>query len=254
MSQIALVTDNNIISKIFTLVSKRLSLDIDIYTHDEISQEYNFIVVDNDIAIDIKKIDSFTKKLILLSQQNTHNTFYDYVIKKPFLPSDLFSRLEEIIQNNNSKIKTENNKQTLESSRVDEKTHDLEKLVNSVVHSLGDEECEDDIVIDKNTLGLGGILDNDELRKLGSILDDSSTTYSQKKKEDEEWIELSQIVDCAIDELEILANNEIKPINLQINKQNIEEVRPLLRKLNQEIIDALVDGQEITLKLRLDNK
>ena len=254
MSQIALVSDNDIISKIFLLVTKKLSLNMDIYPNDDISTKYEYIIVDDEVAVDIKQIDLKTSNLILLSSELTTNTFYDHVIKKPFLPSDLFKILEEII--NKEEIVQKKETTIVEEPKIQEEypqdTESLYKLVDNVVETLDIEESIEDVSIDRSSLGFGGVLDNEELTKLGNILNDATPNISNNNKDDEEWIELSQIVDRAIDELEIMANNEIKPINLQINKQNLNEIKPLLKKLNQEIIDALVEGSEITLKLRLE--
>ena len=67
MSHIALVSNNDIVSKIFILVTKKLSLSIDVFADDSITTPYEFVIVDDDVPVDIKKIDLFAATLLLLS-------------------------------------------------------------------------------------------------------------------------------------------------------------------------------------------
>jgi hypothetical protein len=60
---------------------------------------------------------------------------------------------------------------------------------------------------------------------------------------------LSEIIDKTINEIKIIDNFEQNVIIL--SHYDLEEVRPFLKKVNQEIIDNLADGKEVTLNLKL---
>lgn len=260
MLDIAIISNNEIICKIFSLVSKKISLSFDVYASDDIKDDYKFIIIDDEISIDLKKIDNHAQSLILLSERDTHSTFYNHIIKKPFLPSTLLQELENIIAvSQDKKIAFDEPKKQNFSNENEDKdstlkyeSDTLESLVNNVMNDLEEDlESPEDLMIDKASLSHGGILDMDELNKLSTLLDDSLLNDTLQNTS-EDWIDLSNIIDKAIDDLEAIEFNKIKPINLLINKSNLIELKPLLKKLNQEIIDSLVEGEEITLKLKLE--
>ncbi|HFU75724.1 MAG TPA: hypothetical protein ENK66_05695 [Arcobacter sp.] len=257
MDKVALISKNPIVSKIFTLVLKKLSFELNVYENDNIETQFLYIIVDDEVEVDTNKITLLSNKLILLSNSNNIKQEYSFFIKKPFLPSSLQKELETILYES-SDNQTRNEPESKENihERDEIKTQNMEnlnKLVDNVLDGLDDIESEDDLVIDKSTLSHGGVLDQVELSKLNSILHEQKNVLIDDENQDE-WIELSQIIDKAIDDFEAVEFSAIKPINLLINKNNLNELKPLLKKLNQEIIDSLVDGKEITIKLRLENR
>jgi hypothetical protein len=257
MDKVALISKNPIISKIFTLVLKKLSFELNVYENDNIETQFSYIIVDDEVEVDTNKITLLSNKLILLSNSNEIKQEYSFFIKKPFLPSSLQKELEHILDES-SKIQISKKPQFKEDIEIKDEVEiqnmeNLNKLVDNVLDGLEDIESEDDLVIEKSTLSHGGVLDQDELSKLNSILHDQKNVVIDDENQDE-WIELSQIIDKAIDDFEAVEFNAIKPINLLINKNNLNELKPLLKKLNQEIIDSLVDGEEITIKLKLENR
>ena len=68
-------------------------------------------------------------------------------------------------------------------------------------------------------------------------------------------MDLSSIIDQAIDEVntvsEIYSKFDNKPIKVLLNNYELDELTPLLNKLDQDIIDSLTDGYEINLQIKL---
>jgi hypothetical protein len=94
------------------------------------------------------------------------------------------------------------------------------------------------------------------LSKIQDILDDDTLHTTQKttinELDEDDWVDLSDIIDKAIDEVREYQFNLREPIKLRLNDYSLNEVSTLLNKLDQNIIDALVDGEEITLKLKVE--
>lgn len=70
------------------------------------------------------------------------------------------------------------------------------------------------------------------------------------------WLEdISSIIDDALEEVREyefdLAQNEAKTYNLVLNKFDIEELRPFLEKFDQTIINRLVSGETVDVKISL---
>jgi hypothetical protein len=111
------------------------------------------------------------------------------------------------------------------------------------------------LVVKKEQLGHGGILDKDELSRLSSMINEGTNGYSSHKikSKKDNWNELSEIIDQAIDDLPEYEYDEVKPTELILNKYSLDELSPLLKQLNKNMVDNLAEGNEIILKIRLDN-
>lgn len=258
MKTIALISNTEIINKIFTLIANKLMVHIKIYKSiDTVEKNIDLVVVDDLFLEDnIIKLRSFCDTLVLLKNDNTSENGFDFIIEKPFLPSTLSVNLEKILksvdENNINKQKV----YVSEEPTHDEITDDLAKFIDTLVNEIDEESSfnSDDLTVKKEQLGHGGVLDKDELSKLFDMInDDKQDNYFKNVEKEDDWIELSDIIDKAIDDVSTYEFKENKPIKLILNQYSIEELSPLLKKLNQNIIDSLTEGNEITLQLRLEN-
>jgi hypothetical protein len=264
MKTIALLSNTPIINKIFTLISNKLMVHLKIYTSaDDVTKDIDLIVVDDSFLDEnIIKLRSFCDTLVLLKNDNSKEDGFDFIIEKPFLPSTLSANLEKILISVDEKINNKKNEitKTQKVYATDEPTHeeitdDLAKFIDSLVNEVDEENSNsDDLTVKKEQLGHGGVLDKDELSKLYDMInDDTSDSYLKNVQKEDDWIELSDIIDQAIDDVSTYQFKDNQPIKLILNQYSIEELAPLLKKLNQNVIDRLTEGNEITLQLRLEN-
>jgi len=259
MKSIALVSNTEIINKIFTLISNKLMIHLKIYKSIEsVEKNLDLIIIDDQFLDDnIIKLRSYCNALVILKNDNTSEDGFDFIIEKPFLPSALSINLEKILksieannQNNQKVYKTE-------EPTSDEITDDLAKFIDSLAIESDDEESSyncDDLTVKKEQLGHGGVLDKDELSKLFDMInDEKQDDYFKNIEKEDDWVDLSDIIDKAINDVSSYEFKQTKPIKLILNKYSIDELAPLLKRLNQNVIDSLTDGNEITLQLRLEN-
>jgi len=257
MKTIALISNTPIINKIFTLISNKLMVHLKIYTAiDDVEKNIDLVVVD-DIFLEenIIKLKSFCNTLVLLKEDGSDENGFDFIIEKPFLPSTLSINLEKILKSVDENNLNKQQVYTSEEPTNEEITDDLAKFIDTLVSEIDEESSfnSDDLTVKKEQLGHGGVLDKEELSKLFDMInDDKPDNYFKNIEKEDDWIELSDIIDRAIDDVSTYAFKENQPIKLILNEYSIEELAPLLKKLDQNIIDRLTDGNEITLQLRLE--
>ena len=144
----------------------------------------------------------------------------------------------------------------------------LEELADDIAFNM--EEENDDSIVSVSSINQGGVLDNKELSMLEGIVNDTASEQMEldkfakfdAEKNSEEWQDLSSIIDQAIDEVnmvdgvaEAIASTQSDDGSLYvlINNYELEQLKPILRLLDQRSIDMISDGHEINLKLKLDN-
>ena len=261
-----LVSKKPIIIQIFKLVCKKLHIQLEVLNEVQIDHKVDIIVIDNDFIDDrFDIVKSYTKLMGAISKEELpFASANDFIIPLPFLPSSLENILEtqlEILQKRiNSKIYISNVEVSNENTdAINEEEHAveyLETLADDIASNI--EEENDDSIVPLNTLNNGGILDTKELSNIQNIM--TSTKVVQKKdfyidKIEDEWLDLSSIIDQAIDEVntvsDIYSKFENKPISVLLNDFELEELTPLLNKLDQDIIDSLTEGYEINLQIKL---
>lgn len=99
-----------------------------------------------------------------------------------------------------------------------------------------------------SALQKGGVLDNLELNKINTILKDDKKQINDEA----DWKDISEIIDEALDEVKdyefSLDNNKY---HLVLNRFKIDELRPLLTKLDQNLIDRLVSGESVDINISI---
>lgn len=256
MKSIALISNTEIINKIFTLIASKLMVNLKIYKTTNIFQVVDLIIVDEFfINDDISKLKLNCNTLVILKSDPKPENNFDFVIEKPFLPSILSATLEGILKNlNTNGYKNDDHKEVSKNNEPSNKelTDDLTQFINNMIDEIDDKNNHqnEDLIVHKEQLGHGGILDENELRRLSNMISETKTNYSKpsKKKIDDDLTELSNIIDRTIDSLS--TDNEI---NFTLNENLLKELSPLFEKIDKNILSQLKKRNEIIVRVRLEN-
>jgi len=263
-----LVSRKPIVIQIFTLVCKKLNIQLEILNEAQIDHKVDILVIDNEFIDDrFNILKSYTKLMGAISKEELpFGSANDFRIPLPFLPSSLEQILDEQLQvlnkRNNSKmyisnVEVEDKEEIDDSKEVEPAVEYLESLADDIANEVEEEDV-DDSIISFAGLNQGGVLDNRELSNIKNLMTpypENNREYSEDEKVDNEWMDLSAIIDKAIDEVnavnEMYSKFDNKPIKVLLNNFELEELTPLLNKLDQDIIDSLTDGYEINLQIKL---
>jgi len=254
MKNITLVTNTNIISKIFTLVCTKLEVNLNIINNNEDIKSTDILIIDDNL-FDVNSIiryKAICTNISIIAKEKIYEYESFNVIKKPFLPSLLTEQLDNIINKSNLNDKIIATKE--ENLNIDDGVNDLVDFIDSIEEDkLNSYEEIEDIYVSKEDLGRGGVLDKEELDILHDMISDSNEIIEeiQIAEDKNDWLELSEIIDKAIDDVQAIDLND--ELILILNKYSMDELSPLLNKLNQNCIDKLSSGQELLLKIKLEN-
>ncbi len=265
--KLLLICETAIIEHIFTLVCKRLNINLIIQKTNSASEEYDLIVVDQNFIDDkFNVLKQYSKKLGAISTEElSFDKSRDFIIPRPFLPTKLESLLQEQIEIIKEEQEFEQNRKVTTYSSFDEEevlvpvVNYIESLENN--HFDNNEEDfsfeEDESIVNFASLNTGGILDSGELTKINDILREDSI-QNEMNLEKGDWKDISAIIDDALAEVKEyefdLTQTPIKPYNLVLSNFNINELRPLLEKFDQSLIDKLSSGETVDIRISLKEK
>jgi hypothetical protein len=257
MKKILLISSTPIINQIFTLVSKKLDFNLKVSTTNIDDENFDIIIADETISIQTPENCIKFGKIVKDESLSTDGQF---LIKKPFLPLTLTHILQdELLKENQENITstTEVDDNTIEETVTTDEEEDALDFIQTLADDISDEIIEesDESIIPSAFIEKGGILDHEELSSLQNIINDNTTPIdgNLSDSEDDEWLDLSDIIDKAIDEVKEYNFKSNEPIKLILNDYSMGELTPLLNKLDQNIIDALTNGEEISIKLKMEN-
>jgi len=282
-----LVSRKPIVIQIFTLVCKKLNLTLEVLPEAQIDHKVDIIVMDNEFINDrFNIIKSYCKIIGAISKEELpFGMANDFILPSPFLPSSLQGLLEKQInilnERMNSKTYISNIEVEDDSSPIeDDFTMNMDNSIESFdendpstsvdyLESLADDiasdmkEETDESVVSMASVNQGGVLDTNELSMIDNILKEDTSTIEDlspsyvdiEDQNDDEWVDLSSIIDQAIDEVNtvdgIYDKFDNKPIKLLLNDYQLDELKPLLSMLDQSIIDSLTDGDTVNLQLKI---
>ncbi|MCT7494057.1 hypothetical protein N5S93_00320 [Aliarcobacter cryaerophilus] len=265
--KILLICDTAIIEHIFILVCKRIKVDLIVQKTTSVDKKYDLIIVDQPF-IDSKfnKIKRLTIRLgAISSEELSFEKQRDFLIPRPFLPTKLEAILKEQIELLASEKKDSKNLSKFVSIEDEEFVVPVVDFINdslddstdfdnyddlSFVDDVDDlvDENEDESIVSLSALQKGGVLDNLELNKINTILKDDKKQINDEA----DWKDISEIIDEALDEVKdyefSLDNNKY---HLVLNRFKIDELRPLLTKLDQNLIDRLVSGESVDINISI---
>lgn len=272
-----LISKTPIVIKIFTLVCKKLSIKLEVLKEAQIDHKVDITIVDKDLIDDRFNILKTYSKVIgaISNKELSFEMANDFLIPLPFLPSTLEKILDEQLQAIRKKENSKTYISTVQAPHTEDEIEEipqynneelepaidyLENLADGIAQNVKGEQ-DDSIVSVSSMENQGGILDTDELSKIEDIfnIDAKTSEHNQKEftkdDEDEQWHDLSSIIDDAINEVNTTANIydrlDNKPIKVLLNNYSLTELTPLLNMLDQDIINTLTDGYEVTVQLKL---
>jgi len=249
---IALISSTGILIQIFKLVCNKLNISLSIYENTHDIKKVDVLIVEDDKfdSNELHKYKSLCSKLVVIAKEKIYEYESCYLIKKPFLPSDLLKNIEELI---NFSTKIANNMDNIneKTQEFDNNVDDLVSFIDSIDENENSNEEFDEITINKNELGYGGVLDTKELNILNDMMNNSDNIEEDIQSKSD-WSELSEIIDKAIDDVQDYTF-ESQDNLIILNNYSMKELEPLLKKFNQDSINLLSSGEELTLKLKLLN-
>ena len=248
-----LITKTPMIEKIFSLVCKKLNLTLIVKDDLDIEDSVDFIIIDEEfVNDDFNSLKQKTKKIAAItSEELPFDKSRDFIINRPFLPTNL----EELLQEQIEFIKDEE----INAKEIQDNINE-EEIVANYVESLADdvaydiEEESDESIVTLASLNDGGILDNSELHKISDILHDDDV-QNEFSVDEGDWKDISEIIDDALSEVNEyefdIESKESQPIRLLLNNYNINELKPFLQKFDQNVIDRLSNGEDVDVTLCL---
>ena len=262
-----LICETAIIEHIFTLVCKKLHINLTIQKTNSVNDNFDLIIIDQSFIDDkFNAIKQFSNKLgAISSEELPFDKSRDFIIPRPFLPT----KLEAILLDQIDCIKEDKEKEQdlVEVSSFDYQEDEeviipitkkyVENLENSDSHISKKEFIEEDFdesIINPAFLNTGGILDNKELNKINDILREE-VIQNEIFLEKSDWKDIASIIDDALDEVKEyefdLTQTPNKLYNLVLSHYHINELRPLLEKFDQTVIDRLSSGESVDIRLSL---
>ena len=249
-----LISNSAIINQIFSLVCSKLNIELEIIDHTDVKSHYDFIVVDENLIDDqFNFIKQFSTRLgAIVAEELPFDKSRDFIIPRPFLPTQLQIAIADEIES------IEQEKKEAEKPVVEERDEDtdeevfayVESLANDTVHEIDEES--DESIVTLASLRDGGVLDTGELSKINTLLDESLVEKEDVFMDEDDWKDLSEIIDEALHEVqdyEFSLSDDGDVINVVLNRYSIDELKPLLRKFDQSVIDKLANGESIDLRL-----
>ncbi len=261
-----LITNKHIIKQIFHLVTSKLNIDLTISEINVAHKKFDIIFIEDNCLDDKFNTAAYTDIFGIITKDTlAYKTQCDFLLNKPFLPSQLVSYLNNIKQLPKESEEIIPNKASSKILDISEdETTNTTNFIETLADNIGDEinEESDESVLPTAFVEQGGILDSSELSKIQDILNDTnpiefndsipfSEIKEEEEKEDDNWIDLADIIDKAIDDAREYQFETNAPIKLLLNNYSIEELSPLFNKLDQNIVNALTSGDEITLQLKI---
>lgn len=267
-----LICETAIIEHIFTLVCKRLNINLTIQKTNSVNEKFDLIVVDQNFIDD--KFNSFkqlSKKLgAISSEELPFDKSRDFIIPRPFLPTKLETLLSEQMDIIKEEDEYEFNRKVTTYTSYDEEDEAVvipvvnyvnkmeeEPLLNIDEEFYSDEDENDESIVSLETVKVGGVLDSKELNKINDILRDDSI-QNEINLEKNDWKDISSIIDDALAEVKEyefdLSKDSTKSYNLVLSNFHINELRPLLEKFDQSVIDRLSSGESVDVRISLKDK
>ena len=269
LKKVLLICDTTIIEHIFALVCKKMNIDLTIQKSTIVNEEYDFIIVDQAFIDDnFNNYKQYTKRLgAISSEELSFSKARDFIVPRPFLPTKLEAILNEQIEtlyddelNYSRRASIYNNFEEEDKTFIIQKNSILNDNIfnsdNVVDKEMNDDEFAfiDESLVNISSLNNGGILDNNELNKINNILKEEKI-QNEIELEKSDWKDISSIIDDALEEVREyefdLVHNDTKIYNLVLNKFDIEELKPFLEKFNQNVINRLVSGEVVDVKISL---
>jgi hypothetical protein len=276
-----LISKTPIVVQIFRLVCSKLDLDVAVKESLDINHSFDIIVVDQEfIDDDFNKLRTKSKRIGAISSEELNfDKNRDFLLKRPFLPSDLTDTLQAQMRSIREKKKEEPKEEKVEVVKEEVKETPVPKkdpqedymdmLAGSIIDAIDQKTSEADIddkiefsdessiitIDDIETVNATKVFNTDEVNKIQELLDKPKLEDVAKDESDKNgsdgWIDISEIIDDAIVEASQTTIQE-KNVVITLSQYTMKELIPLFRKLDQNLIDDLTKGKSINVTLKLN--
>ena len=265
-----LISKTAIIEQIFSLVCKKLNIELTVLDNNNVNEKFDLIIIDQNLIDDkFNIIKQFSKRLgAITSEELPFDKSRDFLIPRPFLPTKLQNIIEEqlnLIKEDISNYKDESPINTYVHNDYEEDDSVTIPIITDYVESLAEdayldiEESNDESVISFSAAKDGGILDTSELSKINDILKEEEI-HNEIVMGKKDWKNISDIIDEALDEVKEYefdlidfdsSEKQLPLLKLVLSDYNIKELKPLLEKFDQKVIDDLAHGENVDIRLVL---
>jgi hypothetical protein len=249
--KLLLICKTPIIVKIFTLICKKLNVVLEIQEDNNVDEKFDIIVIDSQFVDDrFNIIKQFCTKIGAINSEDLpFDKSRDFIIPRPFLPAQLQEILQEVMET----IAQDLNQQKIEQKKhhvPNEEDEYMDSIASYIAQDIENEN--DESIVSFASLKKGGVLDSKELGRIQSLLN-IEPTLNEVEMNEEDWLDLSEIIDKALEEVKDYEFdlNDSGAITLVLSKFTMEELKPLLLKLDQNSIDKLTTGGSLNLELKL---
>ena len=226
-------------------------MELIVQNHTDVEEKFDIIVIDSEYVDDrFNIIKQFSSKIgAICSEDLSFDKSRDFIVPRPFLPAQLQEILDEVVETiaeDLNRIKIEERKKSLPN---DEENY-MDSIADYIAQDI--ETQNDESIVSLAALKKGGVLDSKELGRIQSLLN-VELPSNEVEMNEEDWLDLSEIIDKALDEVKDYEFDvkDSGAITLVLSKFTMEELKPLLLKLNQNSIDKLTTGGSLNLELRL---
>jgi hypothetical protein len=128
----------------------------------------------------------------------------------------------------------------------------------NIAFNRKDDVLYDTSLVNSADVNSGGILDSNEILKVKRMLNETSgkkeiigeLSSLVIESSNDEWASISEIVDDSIKEYSFEIT---EPMRLMLNAYSLQELEPFFEKLDGEAVQALIDGEEISLDVKMQN-
>lgn len=290
-----LINKNPVVSRMIHLSAPKVGLEIKECSnvYDLPKGHFDIVVIDDEMfdenfLKDIKNSIDFEKIGIITSSKEEQADGFDFVLIKPFLPTDLVELLRSLKSKiENAKTKKNETEENIEIENSQEDNIKNILLLNNnsdkeEIVAISEEE-EDEPFISQDELQEGGVLDKQELTKVQELLEDEEENQQTEENFEikEEKIELpenekekSKEIEAKEEPKESVKNEEEKkPLifekveeskKLNSNKKkekrkkgeysSEDKLKALINTLDLYSIRELLDGMEVTIKINFNKK
>lgn len=277
-----LINKNPVVSRMLNLSSPKVGYDI--VECDNVNKlpkgEFDVVILDDEMydenfLKEIRNSINFQQIGIIISSKNENVDSFDFVLIKPFLPTDLIELLRgikaklEFIKKEEKKELAFTPEDNLKDISEDENTQNILTINDEEPKEEGLKEEKEEIVqfeeedeepFIKESDQKSGIFDESEVEKVQELLDEDKDLEEEILKESQEEIkeekdEIEESINKKpqiLEKVEEYKNSKEKPIKEEYSKE--EKIKALLGVLDLYSIRELLDGMEVTIKINFNKQ
>ena len=266
MYKILVVSNSNIIRKIFYIIEKKLNSKITFVTRiSKNNSEFDLIILDDEIQykdIELTLLNSHRPFGLLMSggKKLVEDFEFSFILKKPFLPKELFENIKDVIQNIDSK-----SKKVLE---IDEPIDFVEKIGQEIMAEEDSIDFLEDIKIEEQNNDIDekesfkiDEKDNDDIADWNNDLDfliDNAINETDKISSENKAKEKinNKIVTKNSDKTKLISKEEnniqFEDGYLLVSKDDLSRVIKIISKYKKITESDLKGGLELKLRIKND--